>query len=950
MSRAICRTLVVVSIVWVVWVPAGIVCADEADDQFAVAAGHYDRQQWKLAAEEFQTFLTKYPHDRRASQCVFFRGEALLQLGKLDDARGHFHKYATEQPDGKYARAALFRSGEAAYLAANFAAAKPDLERFLAKYPKDRLIAYVVPYLGDIALAGNDLATAVGHFRDGLARFPDGPMQDDCRFGLGRALEKQNQREEAERLYLAVARKSGSPLADAAQFHLGALQYAAGRYDQALESLSTLQQRSAAGAWQPNARLWGGLTLLKLNRPAEAVKQFDAVLATASAGDELLQQAARGKAQAALQVKDYTALDRAAADFEKRFPSSSIGADVRRMLVRSLIERKQYARAAAMLEPMVGSKQGGKPSGQPELENRYLLAASYEGLKRYEEALAALLPVVDAAEGQLKADAQLTYGSLLLAQKKYAEAIAPLEAFQRGKPQGEAAVKAAGELAVCYARSGRLDKAKQVYAELVQKNQQHPLIAPTTELLAEAAYAANEAAWSAELWTRLATAGNSAEYGLKGKLGLGWSQFKAGKLPEAAATFAEVLKGDPPEAIAVEAALVRGRILEQLGQNEPALAMFNLVVDKYPASKQRADALLSAARLCEKLKQNQQAAAIYQRLANEYPQLPQLDAVLYQWAWVLQDLNRPEEAARLFERLHKERSQSRFWADATYRLAEGALNAKRYDAANALADELLKSKAAASGGAEQDGARIRQYAMFLRGQIAVAKADWPKVREAFEALLKEFPDSQRRPVAEFWIAESYYRQGDYAAAGGRFERLAGQAPQKREPWMAMIALRHGQVLAQRNQWSEAQAVVAPIGADFPGFEQQYEVDYLLGRCLANAADFDGARQAYNRVIQSPTGAKTETAAMAQWMIGETFFHQKNYEAAKREYLRLEILYAYPTWQAGALLQAGKCDELLGERTEASKLYQRILKTYPNTSFAGEAEQRLKAIGKVTSAR
>ena len=198
-------------------------------------------------------------------------------------------------------------------------------------------------------------------------------------------------------------------------------------------------------------------------------------------------------------------------------------------------------------------------------------------------------------------------------------------------------------------------------------------------MLAEAAYDANDAAWSAELSGRLAAAGNSAEYELKGKLGLGWSQFKAGKLPEAAATFDEVLKKNPPEAIAAEAALVRGRILEQLGQNEPALAMYDLVIDKYPGSKQHVDALLAAARLRDKLKQDQQAAALYQRLANEYPQFPKLDAVLYQWAWALQELDKPEDASRLFERLHKEYPQSRFWADATCRLAQRALDAKDYD-------------------------------------------------------------------------------------------------------------------------------------------------------------------------------------------------------------------------------------------------------------------------------
>ena len=34
---------------------------------------------------------------------------------------------------------------------------------------------------------------------------------------------------------------------------------------------------------------------------------------------------------------------------------------------------------------------------------------------------------------------------------------------------------------------------------------------------------------------------------------------------------------------------------------------------------------------------------------------------------------------------------------------------------------------------------------------------------------------------------------------------------------------------------------------------------------------------------------TETAAMAQWMIGETFFHQNNYDEALRAYSRVEIL-------------------------------------------------------------
>ena len=78
------------------------------------------------------------------------------------------------------------------------------------------------------------------------------------------------------------------------------------------------------------------------------------------------------------------------------------------------------------------------------------------------------------------------------------------------------------------------------------------------------------------------------------------------------------------------------------------------------------------------------------------------------------------------------------------------------------------------------------------------------------------------------------------------------------------------------------------------------------------------------------------------MIGETYFHQENYEAALREYLRVEILYPYPRWQAAALLQAGKCQGSLDRWKDAVELYGRLIKAYPKTEFTEEAQRRLGA--------
>ena len=164
--------------------------------------------------------------------------------------------------------------------------------------------------------------------------------------------------------------------------------------------------------------------------------------------------------------------------------------------------------------------------------------------------------------------------------------------------------------------------------------------------------------------------------------------------------------------------------------------------------------------------------------------------MLYEWAWALQELGKPDDADRLFERLRKEYPQSRFWADATCRLAQRACDAKDYDAGQV--DGLIERE---RWRAEGPTRRSASMPCSSAARSPRPRAIGRRCAKSFEALVKEFPDSRRRLVAEFWIAESYYRQGDYkAAARPPFDRLAEQIKDQREPWMAMIPLRRAQVL------------------------------------------------------------------------------------------------------------------------------------------------------------
>jgi TolA-binding protein len=203
-------------------------------------------------------------------------------------------------------------------------------------------------------------------------------------------------------------------------------------------------------------------------------------------------------------------------------------------------------------------------------------------------------------------------------------------------------------------------------------------------------------------------------------------------------------------------------------------------------------------------------------------------------------------------------------------------------------------------------------------------------------------------LAQFWLAEGDYRLGDSRAAGERFDQLAQIDSQER--WARVVTLRRAQLAARAERWDDARQLIDELLTAQADFEPRFELDYVRGRCLAAAARFDDARAAFQQVIHSAQGAKTETAAMAQWMMGETYFHQRQYEAALREYLRVEILYAYPQWQAAALLEAAKCYEKLGQSSQAVETCVRLIKNFPDSPYRDEAARLLRSAEQTTEKR
>jgi TolA-binding protein len=533
---------------------------------------------------------------------------------------------------------------------------------------------------------------------------------------------------------------------------------------------------------------------------------------------------------------------------------------------------------------------------------------------------------------QLWIDVQRQRVTALVGLNRFAEAQPLLDGLLTAELDANTTVWTQAELAVCLAKTGQLDRAKTLYAERLSQAQESDVLPPAILALADAAMEQQDAAWAGELFGRLAA--DSSVFQARALWGVARSQVKQGDLSRAIAALDGLLANHAGNPLASQAALARGQLFEQLKDDEAALKSYRTVIDKYASSPELAQALLAAARVEQRLKRPQEAVVLYERLDRQFPQLPEHDAVLYEWAWALRDSGEPDKAGEIFERLRTALPKSRFWADAVYRLAERSYETKDYARASQLNRELI-------GG--EPGGDVLPHALYLEAQIAAAQNEWPRTAAPLERLIAEFPESPIVPLARYLLAEASYREADFDKAAEAFRELAESTEGLHDKWLAMIPLRRAQILARKKEWHDAIEMAEQIETDFPDFDQQYEVDYVIGRCQASLGSFDDARAAYRRVVKSEEGAKTETAAKAQWMIGETFFHQKNYESALREYLQVEILYDYPTWQAAALFEAAKCHEQLGEPKQATDLYAKVVKSYPDSPLVKDAAQRLKAL-------
>jgi cellulose synthase operon protein C len=952
--------------------------ADAAEARFGLANARLFQGEYAKARTQFEEFLRQAPQHASAGTAWYRVGETAYMLGDLPAARQAFETFTSKYVDHKHLETAWPYLGDVCLRAGDVPAARRAYEQSLARHPEGRLADRARYGLGralrsqgenDKALAtftalaekgGRDwtdrawfqigqVHAQAGHSEKAAAAFAkveqvaaQSTLAAEARLNRAEALGKLGRRDEAETILEALTADAPQNLSAQAAFALGTSRLERGDAGGAMSTLDAAATRFAATPVAASLLFRSAEAALKLNKPDEARVRFlrasEADLKDPWADDALLRAA-----RLALDQHDSAEAAKLTDRFLTRFPNSSLRADVRLIAAQAALAAGQPKQAVAAL---TASLAADKPSPATAGMQRYYLGLAYRADGQAAKAAEILDTLAKTPDVAIAADAQFMVGQNQMEAKRFAAAIPALEKYLAAKPEGDVADYALAHIVQARLELGDADAAAKVLDHLALKFPKSKALAASRVRLGEWVLARQQYDRAAEQFQRAAAApaADPAVVG-RAKLGLGWARLGGGKPVEAAEAFAAFLEAKPDDPLASEGALARGRALEAAKQPGPALEAYTQAAARFPGSEPADLATLARARLLVELKRPAEAADVYTLFVKEHPQFkpkdpgaPGLDAVLTEWGWALVDAEKPAAADAVFDRLLREHPDSPHAADARFNLAESANQARKYD-------EVIKLLTPLVAAGTKAAPRLVQSGLYRLGRTEAGLKDWAIAAKTLDRLLSEFPDTPFRREARLLRAEVALESGDAAAADAMLASLAVEPANPADPTGFVTAVRRRRVqsLLALKKWNEVVAAADAFKKDIPTDPLIAEVEFARGRALQQLARWDDARAAYRTVIAARKGG--DLVARAQLMIGETYFHQKDYSEAIRQLLMVEILYDAPTWQAAALLEAGKAYEQLAQWADAAETYERLRAKFPDDPSSAEAKTRLAAARK-----
>jgi outer membrane protein assembly factor BamD (BamD/ComL family) len=251
----------------------------------------------------------------------------------------------------------------------------------------------------------------------------------------------------------------------------------------------------------------------------------------------------------------------------------------------------------------------------------------------------------------------------------------------------------------------------------------------------------------------------------------------------------------------------------------------------------------------------------------------------------------------------------------------------------------------------------KPYSLFQIAETHRLSGKWDTAIAAYNKLAAQLPKSRFVPEARLAVATCQLAKGDVGAAKASLSKLKEEAASKgfAETFVNRASFWEIRIIEQIDKnYAEAVTKYGALAAkvekdDLP---LASECKLRIGGCYALQGDYKKALDFYKAIVDSAAVQRKELVAGARLGLGNVLLMQKDFPAARWEFLRVIVLDDNSPGEipddiaAGALYGAAQCFQQLRDKepeaeSRASKLLRELIRKFPGTEYAARAKQRGK---------
>lgn len=962
--------------------PAGDAAATK---KLVAANGLFQRQLYKLAAEQYAAFLKDHPQHAEAlgaryalgvcqyrlgeheqaiaglegvlkepaftqdAEALLVLGHAQLALGRHEKALALLDRLLNEHPDSAHAETARLNQAQVLYLANRAGDAATALDAFLKEHSKSERRPEAMYFLALAQRASNQEEAALRTLEALTREHPSAPQYWDAVLLFGQTLEATRRVDLAVKQYEKLAAEAPMERRAEGWFSLGLLEYRRQGYEASARALSKLLVDHPQSAYAAPARLQLGLTYVADRKFGEARRVLGEVAkddptraATATYWLSQCDLAEKKYADALAKLDQLIAMK----------PENVEQVTMDRAQVLLALER--HAEAAEAFGGFIKSYPQSPLLG----EAGYRRAFALHKAGKFEPSLTALGEAKLGAEHPLAGAAEELAAENLFLLKKYPEAQKAFAAL-KARSQGEQKLRH-------LAREGQAayfgkDYAKAV--ELLSALTDEPGVAGDPELsktllvLGDALLQTGRAKEAAALLEKY-NAG-AAKGDLESQYKLGLAQIQSGKLAEAAATLEKVAGAGGDSPWVARALFEVGQLKHRQKDSAGARAMLEKVLATPSAPADAAGpAMYLLGWLDFEARKFSEAATRFETVIAKFAEQPVAGDARFYRAVSLKEAGQDGKAIEAFQQYLSRHGNSANATKARLLMAASLVKLDKHGEAidlltklaadeKAVTDEVLYNLGWSLAATNKPVEAERAYRRLIE-KYPDSKLDAAARVELAETLLKQDKAKEAAPLLEKVVADGsadaktisvaayrlgivYEKLGEAQKASGAFEKyLGGEEKGELKAWAHYQA---GVNFVRQNKLEEALKHFSSALASDPPAELAVTAMLKLGETQAQAGDFERSEKTYRAFLDQH--GKDKLAYQAMFGVGWALENRKDYDGARQWYEKVIAATNAPT-AARAQFQVGETYFAQQRHDEAVKALLAVADVYAYPEWAARA--------------